>query len=202
MPDDEGISDRKGGMGKTTRRRGAAKVAGPAAEREHPKREYWGFRAVGVAVSKLTVPIVARRGGGTLVRLKAEWAAIVGPDWAEVSWPATLGRDGVLKLRAAPGAALELQHRAPLIIERINLFFGRSVVTRLALVQGLLPLASGSSRPVIRPLSRGEAEALDQRLSTIADPDLRAALAQLGRAVSGGCAEHPLQISRYGSKEP
>ena len=141
-------------MGRTTRRRGAAKVAGPAAEREHPEREYWGFRAVGVAVSKLTVPIVARRGGGILVRLKAEWAAIVGPDWAEVSWPAALGRDGVLKLRVAPGAALELQHRAPLIIERINLFFGRAVVTRLALVQGPLPLAPGASRPVIRPLSR------------------------------------------------
>ena len=173
-------------MGKTTRRRGAAKVAGPAAEREHPKREYWGFLAVGVAVSKLTVPIVTRRGGGTLVRLKAEWAAIVGPDWAEVSWPATLGRDGVLKLRAAPGAALELQHRAPLIIERINLFFGRAAITRLALVQGPLPLASGFGRRVIRPLSQDEAEALDQRLSEIADPDLRAALAQLGRAVTGG----------------
>ncbi len=177
-------------------------VTVPAAEREHPGREYRGFRAVGVAVSKLTVPIVARRGGGILVRLKADWAAIVGPDWAEVSWPAALGRDGVLKLRVAPGAALEVQHRAPLIIERINQFFGRAVITRLALVQGPLPLAARSSRPVIRPLSRGEAEALDQRLSTIDDPDLRAALAQLGRAVSGGCAEHPLQRSRYGSKEP
>jgi hypothetical protein len=174
-------------MDKTTRRRGAAKLAGPAAEREHPKRDYRGFRAVGVAVSKLTVPIVARRGGGILVRLKAEWAAIVGRDWAEVSWPATLGRDGVLKLRAAPGAALELQHRAPLIIERINLFFGRAAVTRLALVQGPLPLASGGAgRSVIPPLSEGEAKALDRRLSEIADPDLRAALAQLGRAVSGG----------------
>src|SRR5258705_13757398 len=61
VPDNEGVSDRKGGMDKTTRRRGVAKLAGPAAEREHPKREYWGFRAVGVAVSKLTVPIVARR---------------------------------------------------------------------------------------------------------------------------------------------
>jgi hypothetical protein len=173
-------------MGTITRRRGAAKVAGPAAEREHPKREYWGFRAVGVAVSKLTVPIVARRGGGILVRLKAEWAAIVGPDWAQVSWPTALGRDGVLKVRAASGAALELQHRAPLVIERINLFFGRAVVIRLALVQGPLPLASGATRPVIPPLSEGEAKALDQRLSDIADPDLRAALAQLGRAVSGG----------------
>jgi hypothetical protein len=173
-------------MGRITPRRAAANLAGPAAEREHPKRGYWGFRAVGVAVSKLTVPIIARRGGGILVRLKAGWAAIVGPDWAEVSWPTALGRDGVLKLRAASGAALELQHRAPLIIERINLFFGRAVVTRLALVQGPLPLASGAGRPVIPPLSEGEAAALDQRLSEVADPDLRAALAQLGRAVSGG----------------
>jgi hypothetical protein len=189
-------------MGKTTPRRGPAKLTGPGAEREAPKRGHWGFRAVGVAVSKLTVPIVARRGGGILVRLKAEWAPIVGPDWAEVSWPATLGRDGVLKLRAAPGAALEIQHRAPLIIERINLFFGRAVVTRLALVQGPLPLASGGSRPVIPPLSESEAKALDRRLSGIADPDLRAALARLGAAVGRSNAEHPLQIPRYGSKEP
>jgi hypothetical protein len=188
-------------MGRTTRGRNAAKVAGRTAEREYAEREQRGFRAVGVAVSKLTVPIVARRGGGVLVRLKAEWAAVVGPDWAEVSWPATLGRDGVLKLRAAPGAALELQHRAPLIIERINLFFGRAVVTRLALVQGPLPLASRFGRTMIPPLSQGEAEALDRRLSEITDPDLRAALARLGRAVGGSNAEHPLQIPRYGSKE-
>jgi len=178
-------------MGRTTRQRGAAKVAGPTAEREYPEREYpdreyRGFRAVGVAVSKLSVPIVARRSGGILVRLKAEWAAIAGPNWAEVSWPTALGRDGVLKLRATPSAALDLQHRAPLIIERINLYFGRSVITRLALVQGPLPLGSGPSRPVIPPLSEGEKAALDRRLSEITDPDLRAALAQLGRAVRGG----------------
>jgi hypothetical protein len=185
VPDDEEVADRKGGMGKTIPRRGAAKITGPTREREHRGREQWGFRAVGVAISKLTVPIVARRGGGVVVRLKTQWAAIVGPDWAEVSWPGTLGRDGLLKLRAAPGAALELQHRAPLIIERINLFFGRTVVTRLALVQGPLPLAPGAGRPVIPPLPEGEAKTLDQRLSVIADPGLRAALAQLGRAVGG-----------------
>ena len=172
-------------MDRTTRRRGAAKVTGPTAEREHPEREHRGFRAVGVAVSKVTVPIVARRGGGILVRLKAEWPAIVGADWAEVSWPTALGRDGVLKLRAASFAALELQHRAPLIIERINLFFGRAIVTRLTLLQGPLPLASGAGRPVIPALSESEVKVLDQRLSDIADPDLRAALAQLGTAVSG-----------------
>ena len=183
MPDDEGVADRKGGMGKTTRRRGAAKLAGPTQPSARPSARR-GFRAVGVAVSKLTVPIVARRGGGILVRLKAEWAAIVGPDWAEVTWPTALGRDGVLKLRAAPGAALELQHRAPLIIERINCFSAVPSSPAWRSCKGHCRSRRGA----------GQARASDRcrkarrRRSTsgspaIADPDLRAALARLGRAV-------------------
>jgi hypothetical protein len=190
-------------MGATKRQRntsgGASNVTpcAPESERRPSRREprsrisdsavetRGGFRAVGVAVSKLAAPIVAGRGGGILVRLKADWAAIVGPDWAEITWPTALGRDGVLKLRAASGAALELQHRAPLMIERINLFFGRSAITRLALVQGPLPLAPLLRRPLVRPLAPSEANAVDEKLSEISDSELRAALARLGRAVSG-----------------
>ena len=142
------------------------------------------MRAIGAAVSKLAAPIIARRGGGILVRLKTEWAVIVGDDWAAVTWPSALSRDGVLKLRTACGAALELQHRAPLIIERVNLFFGRQAVHRLTLVQGPLPLAPMPHGPVIRSLSPSEAEALDAQLSRISDPELRAALARLGRALA------------------
>ena len=86
----------------------------------------------------------------------------------------------------ASGAALELQHRAPLVIERINLFFGRQVIMRLALVQGPLPLASPPTGPILRPLGPGEVKALHERLSEITDPELRDALARLGRAVIGG----------------
>jgi hypothetical protein len=142
-----------------------------------------GFRAVGVAVSKLGAPIVAKRGGGLLVRVKTNWPAIVGADWAAVSWPTALARDGSLKLRVGSGAALELQHRAPLMIERINVFFGRPAVTRLILVQGPLPLAAASSGPALAPLAAGEAAALDERLRDIGDPELRGALARLGRAL-------------------
>jgi hypothetical protein len=154
----------------------------PARESER----HQGFRALGVAVSKLATPIIAKRGGGILVRLKAEWAAIIGADWAAVTWPSALGREGVLKLRATSTAALELQHRAPLLIERINLFFGRSVVTRLALVQGPLPLDSPPSDPPVPTLVANEVAALVERLSGIADPELRAALGRLGHAVIGG----------------
>ena len=143
-----------------------------------------GMRAIGLAVSKLAAPIIGGRGGGILVRLKAQWTAIVGRDWAEVTWPSKLGRDGVLKLCTTSGAALELQHRAPLIIERINLFFGRQVVARLALLQGPLPLPPAPGGPAIRPLTPGEAEALDTRLCEVTDPELRAALARLARAMA------------------
>jgi hypothetical protein len=159
--------------------------SGPGSERRQEFRAV-GFQAVGAAVSKLAAPVIAKRGGGILVRLKAEWGAIIGADWAAVTWPTALGRDGVLKLRTASGAALELQHRAPLLIERINLFFGRRVITRLALVQGPLPLTPPPPEPLLRALAPDEVKALDQRLVEIADPELRAALARFGKAVIGG----------------
>jgi hypothetical protein len=145
-----------------------------------------GFRAVGVAASKLAAPIIAKRGGGILTRLKAQWAAIVGPELTATTWPTALSRDGVLKLHAASGIALELQHRAPLLIERINLFFGRPAITRLTLVQGPLPLVSVPAGPRLRPLTPDETKGLDEQLFDITEPKLRYALSRLGQAVIGG----------------
>ncbi|MGH7046034.1 MAG: DciA family protein [Stellaceae bacterium] len=140
-----------------------------------------GFRAIGVAVAKLARPVIGKRRGGLLVRLKADWTAIAGADWAAVTWPAALGGDGALKLRTVPTAALEAQHRAPLLIERINLFFGRRVVRRLVLVQ--VSSASWSAPPPQPRAARGD-RALDQHLADVADPLLRAALGRLGRAIA------------------
>jgi hypothetical protein len=149
----------------------------PGRERAH------GLRAVGLAVSKLGAPILGKRGGGLLVRLKADWPAIVGIEWAGATWPDALGRDGGLRLRTLPAAALEIQHRAPLLIERINAFLGRKAVTRLSLVQGLLPLPPPARRP--QALAVAEAVLIEAQLRGIADPELRRALARLGQAVIG-----------------
>lgn len=142
-----------------------------------------GFRAAGASLSRIVGPIVARHGGGVLARLKAEWTAIVGPDIAAASWPEALVRGGTLKLRVAPVKALELQHRVPLVIERVNLFFGREAVTRLALVQGPLPLVAPSRALRGRPLRAAEVAALDRQLAGVASPELRDALDRLGRQV-------------------
>ena len=148
-----------------------------------------GLRAAGLAGSRIAAPIIARHGSGLLGRLKAAWASAAGDDMAAVAWPASLGRDGALKLIVAPSAALELQHRSPLLIERINRFFGRDAVQRIVIVQGLVPRTASPRRAMLRPLGDAEAQALNDRLAVIDDPDLRGALAGLGRLVLGGSAK-------------
>ncbi len=143
-----------------------------------------GFRAAGASLPKIVGPIIARH-GGLLARLKSEWASIIGPELAASTWPEALARDGALRLRVAPVKALELQHRAPLVIERVNLFFGREAVNRLTLMQGPLPLPAPARPAPARPLGPHETAALDRQLAEIADPELRAALARLGRRVIG-----------------
>lgn len=144
------------------------------------------MRPIATEAARLAAASLARRGGGTLGRLKAEWAAVVGSELAGATWPEALARDGALKLRVASAIALELQHRAPLVIERINLFLGRATVSRLVLVQGPLPLpAAPRSAPAMRLSAAAEA-ALEARLADIAEPGLRAALAGFGRLVLAG----------------
>lgn len=133
-------------------------------------------------MSRLAAPIVARD-GGRLARLKADWPAIIGAELAAATWPAGLSRDGVLKLRVASDQALEIQHRLPLVIERINLFLGREAVARIVLVQGPLPLPSPPRPAPPAPLSAEEARALEGQVSAVPDPELRDALGRLGRSV-------------------
>jgi hypothetical protein len=169
-------------MGREHEDHQTARVTGAPAESERRP----GLRAAGMSAARIAAPIVARHGGGVLGRLKAEWAAVVGAELAATTWPEALGRDGALKLRVASNVALELQHRAPLVIERINIFLGRDAVARLVLVQGPLPLPAPPATAMPTQLGAEEAKALDIRLGDIADPELRAALARLGRLVLAG----------------
>ncbi len=143
----------------------------------------------------MAAPILGKRGFAE-AEVILQWAAVVGEELARLSVPVKLsfgtpagkeggGRvNGTLQLRVAPGAAIEFQHLEPVIVERINTFFGYRAVARLALRQGPLP----NRRPPIprpRALSPDEAAALASRLAGIEDPALRAALERLGRAILG-----------------
>ena len=79
----------------------------------------------------------------------------------------------MLKLCVASGLALEIQHRTPLLIERVNLFLGRAAVARIVLVQGPLPLPPRREPPLQRVLSPEETRALDDQIRVVSDPELR-----------------------------
>jgi hypothetical protein len=148
-------------------------------------------RAIAESVDRLTRPLFARRGfaGGAIVR---DWATIVGPALATHTLPERIlypdrGRsDGTLHLRVANGAlAMEIQHLAPVLIERINGYFGYSAVAQIKVFQRPLPERPPAPPPAVRPLIPAEERRLSGSLAPVGDDDLRQALEALGRAVLG-----------------
>ncbi len=161
-----------------------------------------GLKSVGAHIARLTGPLARRRGTAT-ARLCAEWPVIVGPEIARQSLPERLvggpgrgpgggsrppanrGAGGTLRLRVDGPLALELQHLAPQLIERINGYFGYAAVARLQIIQGPLPHAPPPARRPPAPLDPARQRTLQKRLATIGDDPLRQALERLGRAVLG-----------------
>lgn len=149
-----------------------------------------GMRAIAGELPRIAAPVLGKRGlaEGQLI---TQWAAIIGADLAEHVLPDRLSfargerQDGTLHLRVAGGFALEIQHREPQIIERINAFFGYRAIARLHLVQAPPPRAAHPTPMLPLPLAARERQVLDQRLAGIEDPDLRAALQRLGASVIG-----------------
>ena len=148
------------------------------------------MRALAADVSRIVKPALGKRGfsEGQLV---AQWADIVGADLArrmmpeKLTFPQGERRDGTLRLRVAPGFALEAQHREPQILERLNAFFGYRALARLMLIQGPLPTEAAVPPRRRRDLAPNERAALAQRVAGIADNELRDALTRLGEAVIG-----------------
>lgn len=87
-----------------------------------------------------------------------------------------------LVVRVTGAFALELQHMAPVIIERVNAHFGWRCIGQLALRQGPISRRPVIAAPELR-LSEAQEQAVQQRVKEISDNSLRNALQGLGRAV-------------------
>jgi hypothetical protein len=130
------------------------------------------------------------RQGFASTELVTHWDDIVGADIAvhcepiRLKWPRGGDVDApdpaTLVLRVEGPIAIEIQHLAPLILERVNRFFGWRAVGRLSLRQA--PLARRAPPPE-RPAPDPEATARVAATLDIADEELRSALARLGAAI-------------------
>ncbi len=169
--------------------RGAAKMRRSLRRHQVSEERRGRLRAIAAEVPRIAGAVLGKRGFGE-AQLVAQWPAIIGESLAvgvspeKLSFPRGERKDGTLHLRVAPGLGLEVQHREPVLVERINAFFGYRAVARLALKQGPAPAAAPAPvRP--RPLKAEERQLLDQRLAAIEDGELKAALQRLGAAVIG-----------------
>ncbi len=105
------------------------------------KRHRSGPLPLAALLPKLTRKALGKF-GFSYIGLITDWATIVGPDIARLSAPEKLTfprnkRDsGVLRLKAEGGAALEIQHLEPQILDRINTYFGYRAVMRLNIING------------------------------------------------------------------
>lgn len=149
-----------------------------------------GLRALGAMVPGLTKPLMAKRSRAEAT-LILEWPEIAGPLVSARSRPLRLSfpnreerREGQLTLTVEPSFALDLQHLAGQLVERINGYFGYRLVAVVKLVQKPLPRSAPAAQPAAaRRLSTDEQETLARRAATVDDPELRAALERLGAAV-------------------
>jgi hypothetical protein len=137
-----------------------------------------GPRAIAALVGKSSKAALIKRGFAQ-ADILSHWPAIVGPNLANFSSPEKFSysrqsnKDATLRIRVAPGWAPEFQHFEPLVIERINSFFGYRAVARLQLIQAPVkkPEIKKPSPPL--PLTEEQKGWIVEILSEIADPELK-----------------------------
>jgi hypothetical protein len=123
--------------------------------------------------------------------LVTRWAEIAGPEIAahseplKIQWPRPVEgqpqEPATLVLRVEGPMALEIQHAADVILQRVNRFFGWSAVGRLALRQA--PLSRRDQRVVSGAPDPKSVAKVAETLSAVEDEELRAALARLGASI-------------------
>jgi len=143
------------------------------------------------------VKALEERFGPSAGDLRSRWGEIVGEALASRTEPVKLvkARQGsaTLELKVAGPVAALVQHQAPLILDRLNLYLGPGTVGRLRIVQGPVKPAApvvrrGSARRIRPPLDAADERALAESLEAAPDGPLKGALLRLGREVLRGQA--------------
>ena len=153
-----------------------------------------GAAPLGAFVAELVEPALARQGLGE-TSLVTDWSEIAGARLAagcrpiEVQWPRAPRRAtdqapalATLVLRVEGAFALEVQHAAAILIERVNAHLGWRCIGRIAFRQG--PLDSlGKHAPKAVPPSARARQMAEAYAAPVEAEALREALVRLGARV-------------------
>jgi hypothetical protein len=141
-----------------------------------------------------------RRFGFIQASVVSRWPEIVGERYARVSspesirFPAGKRSGGILTIIVQGAHAPLMQHLAPVIVERVNRFFGYCAVAKLAFRQGApLKASEAPRRPQLRPVPKE----IGHGLREIADPGLRACLEALAARIEA--SDGPPEVDSCGA---
>lgn len=140
-------------------------------------------------------PSLAAQGFATSDIIMA-WADIVGERLAaftqplKIEWkrkpphadPEARPEPATLVVRVESAFALELQHMAPTIIDRVNTYYGWRCIGKLVLKQGPVRRVEKRKPPAL-VLSPADREKVSSAIGDIQEDGLKAALDRLGQAI-------------------
>ncbi|MGA8689982.1 MAG: DUF721 domain-containing protein [Methyloceanibacter sp.] len=169
----------------------------PENERKAWAKPWAGPKAIGAYVARLLDPVARARGFATTALL-SEWPAVVGAELArftmpeKVLWPrrfedrdaasaqsAWRAEGATLVLKVDGPRAIEVQHRAEQILERVNTYFGYRAIGQLRFLQAPVSRAAMPPPDPSPPID----ETVLPDPGAFADKGLAQALMRLGTGV-------------------
>ncbi len=134
------------------------------------------------------------------------WKEIVGEILARSSLPERLvmprdtekeeGKAGVLHIRVEGSFAPEMQHLEPLVIDRINSYYGFRAVGRLVFHHGHIEQTQPLRKYITPILSDSQMQQLNLLLKGIKDDKLRQSLFDVGAEIIGSVAPENVRQSK------
>lgn len=124
---------------------------------------------------------------GAVIR---HWKEIAGAHLAECSLPLRLSRPrgkkaggATLHLLVESAAALEVQHQIPLLIEKLNIFYGYPAIMRIALIQGRVAPPKQKEKRAPLPPDEKARERAERWTKEIRESGLKTTLVALGEEI-------------------
>lgn len=141
---------------------------------------------IGAALPPL-IGKACRNQGFTQQSLITRWREIVGSEIADYALPIRLrrtrgrGNGAMLEVAAEGGYATQIKHIEPILIDRINTYFGRRAVDRIAIIQRPMPAPRRRTRRENLSVSDECPRIIKSATNGTRDPELRRALQRLGQ---------------------
>ena len=145
-----------------------------------------------------------RRFGFARSEILMHWPEIVGSVLARASLPERLvipkqneptdSKAGILHIRVDGSFAPEMQHLEPLVIDRINSYYGFNAVHRLICHHGIIDKKDPIKKYQAPILTDSQKKELEERLKEIKDDTLRESLFKVGAELLA--REKPLEVNK------